>query len=139
MDGHLYSAAYLVILGIGLASVLMVVLNTLGMIFHVHPRREKLSQFVVPLLLLPGMFTEQGARYRRRFWLYLLLTACCFGTLIALERAYGKPPYMDKLNAQSSLALPIQLVASASAADSVSADSMYSKELKSSDVVRTES
>jgi hypothetical protein len=106
MTGHLYSAIYILTLCTGLVSVLMVIANVIGMIFQVRPERETLSHFVAPFLpLLPRMFTEQGARCRRRFWLYLVLAACCVRTLIAMERSYGKPPYMDNLNAQSNNSL----------------------------------
>jgi hypothetical protein len=100
MSGHLYSAIYLLIFCIGFVSVLMVIVNILGMIFQVRPEREALSHFVAPLLpFLPGMLTASGARCRRRVWLYLLLAACCASTLVTLEHSYGRPPYMDTLDA----------------------------------------
>jgi type II secretory pathway component PulF len=102
MTGHLYSAIYILTLCIGCASVLLVIVNTMGMLFQVRPERETLSHFVAPFLpLLPRMLTEAGVRCRRRFWLYLALAACCVGALVTMERSYGKPPYMEKLNAQS--------------------------------------
>jgi hypothetical protein len=102
MTGHLYSAIYILVLCVGCASVLMVIVNLMGLTFQVRPEREILSHFVAPLLpLLPRMLTERGERCRRRFWLYLVLGACCVGTLVVMERSYGKPPYMDQLNAQS--------------------------------------
>ena len=112
MTGHLYSAIYILTFCIGFVSVFMVIVNAVGLAFQVRPERETLSHFVAPLLpLLPRMLTDAGARCRRRFWLYLVLAACCFGTLIAMERAYGKPPYMDELNAQSNSALRLPVSA----------------------------
>jgi hypothetical protein len=98
MTGHLYSVVYLMTLSIGIASVLMLMVNAIGMVCQVRPEREILSHFVAPLLpLLPRMFTERGARCRRRFWLYLVLAACCVGTLVVMERSSGEPPYMERI------------------------------------------
>lgn len=96
MSAAFYSVVYIVLFILALASIAAGLYTGAKSLGGIKAERKMLASFIAPLVLVvPGMRTEEGKKYRRRFFVFLLIAGVAVLGLNLMESAYGKPPYME--------------------------------------------
>jgi hypothetical protein len=82
----LIGAVYIAILLIGMVSIFMSIYHLSRTLNNIRPQRRMLANFIAPfVLIIPGMFSNEGNKHRFWFAIYAMLSLSAVGILIVLK------------------------------------------------------